>query len=504
VNDPLIARFAEACGAAHPLNLRVGVVDGGVLTEGSVQQPFTLLGRDDACDVTLSDKDVNPRHAWFQVVDGRVYALDLGSRTGLIWPDNRRRSGWLDVDTPVRMGSFRVQLRSPVSQPTGQPGPEPVNADPNLARSRPTVQLDFRNGKRAKDRWIVNRIITLIGRSDACKLHLQADDISSYHCGLVLTPSGLWVVDLSGRGVVVNGERMRVAPLTHGAELWVGRFLIGCHYPDLGDTPSAGRPSSRHQRPKPATGKSPRQSASGMPTRPAIVSPIVAEDEVPLGGMPVHDPASGLPSSHILCDAFQVPASGPISAPIFVTGAGPSPPSIPLAKTDWPAALPPRAADSQPPVPLADDPSVAPLLKHLSEINGQLFEQFQQSLGLMAKLFGRVEIGDSRAMLRELSRIQELNVELARLQADMVRRSYLEIAAPQRPTSSDPTPLPGTPPLGGTRPIINEAIQEYVEQKIKTWQKERSHRWEKLNGLVSGDSREHEPLRTAPRDDQTN
>ena len=79
----MIARFAEACGATAPLDLRVDLVGGGVLAEGTVAQPFTLVGRDDACDVTLADPDINPRHAWLQVLGGRVYAVDLGSRTGL-------------------------------------------------------------------------------------------------------------------------------------------------------------------------------------------------------------------------------------------------------------------------------------------------------------------------------------------------------------------------------------------------------------------------------------
>src|SRR5262249_2140812 len=85
VSDPLIARFADACGATGPLHLRVDLADGGVLAEGSVAQPFTLVGRDDACDVTLSDPEVNLRHAWLQVLGGRVFAVDLGSHSGLVW-----------------------------------------------------------------------------------------------------------------------------------------------------------------------------------------------------------------------------------------------------------------------------------------------------------------------------------------------------------------------------------------------------------------------------------
>ncbi|MBX9581956.1 MAG: FHA domain-containing protein, partial [Gemmataceae bacterium] len=86
MNDPLIDRFAAACGAAGPLGLSVGLADGTPLADGRVDQPFALVGRDDACDVTLTDPAVDPRHAWLQVVGGRVYAVDLGSRSGLRWP----------------------------------------------------------------------------------------------------------------------------------------------------------------------------------------------------------------------------------------------------------------------------------------------------------------------------------------------------------------------------------------------------------------------------------
>src|SRR4051794_23634396 len=76
VSDPLITRFADQCGATDPLDLRVDLADGSVLAEGTVRQPFALVGRDDACDVTLTDPDVNPRHVWLQTVGGREFAVD--------------------------------------------------------------------------------------------------------------------------------------------------------------------------------------------------------------------------------------------------------------------------------------------------------------------------------------------------------------------------------------------------------------------------------------------
>src|SRR5262249_37684920 len=157
--------------------------------------------------------------------------------------------------------------------------------------------------KRAKDRWTVNRFVTLVGRAPECKIRLSADDIAGYHCGLVLTPKGLWVVDLSGRGVVVNGERMRVSPLPAGAELWIGRVLIGLpSRPAAAAAPSGSGPS---------VGRRARAGAPGEP----------GEEGVPLGIVPPLDAASGLPSSHIMADAFRLWAgAGSLSNPILVSG----------------------------------------------------------------------------------------------------------------------------------------------------------------------------------------
>ena len=283
VTDPIIARFAEACGASAPLHLRVDLAEGTRRAEGTVAMPFALVGRDDGCDVTLTDPEVNPRHAWLQVVGGRTLAVDLGSRAGLDWPGQGTGSGWLDVGVPVRIGQFQIRLCSPVSpQPVPfAPRYSPLQSDPGIVHRGPSFTLEFRNGKRARDCWTVNRLITLVGRASECKIRLSADDIAAYHCGLVLTPKSLWVVDLSGRGVVVNGERMRVSQLQPGADLWIGRFLIGL----LGRSAIPIAPTLQ-----PAAETFPRNPAE--PQSEGLVEP--AEDEVPLGICPTAGPAGRL------------------------------------------------------------------------------------------------------------------------------------------------------------------------------------------------------------------
>jgi len=493
VTDPVISRFAEACGATGPLDLRVDLADGGLLAEGSVPMPFALVGRDDACDVTLTDAEVNPRHAWLQVVSGRVLAVDLGSRAGLGWPGRATGSGWLDVGTPVQVGPFQVRLRSPVSGRPNHfpPGYSPLQSDPIAVRSRPGSVLEFRNGKRAKDRWAVNRLVTLVGRAPECKIRLNADDIAAYHCGLVLTPDGLWVVDLSGRGVVVNGERMRVSFLRHGTELWVGRFLIGLHCPAASPTPGPSRATTPTP-PMPIPTRPALPAAETKPATPALAPTAETpppreppDDEVLLGVVPPRDPLAGLPSSHILADAFRLwahAASG-ASNPILVSGSGAVPHPLPL-----PASLTAVRNAPAPPVPdtMPAEAAVVALLRQLGELHGQVLASVQQSLVLMVQLFACLRQDQLPAMEQELARIQELNGELALLQTEVARRAAAPVAPPvpasmaETPPPAAPAPAPAAPPPEGT------ALHEWVIERIGTLQRERQARWQSLVGMFSG------------------
>jgi pSer/pThr/pTyr-binding forkhead associated (FHA) protein len=500
VSDPLITRFAEACGAAGPLDLRVDLAGGGVLAEGSVGQPFTLVGRDDACDVTLTDPEVNPRHAWLQVLGGRVFAVDLGSRTGVGWPDGLSGSGWLDMGTPIRIGPFRLALRAPVCErPTPfSVGYNPLQSDAAVTRGRPVVNLDFRNGKRVKDRWGVSRLITLVGRSPDCKLHLNAEDIAAYHCGLVLTPTGLWVVDLSGRGVVVSGERMRVAPLPHGAELWVGRFLIGCHYPAISTTPALGRPgmitpsnsllptsepSARVQTPSPSarlsgTERSPSRGSGAVRGPSDTVRLTPSEDEVPLGVVP-SDPASGMPSSHIMADAYRMMigfghSNGPVSGSLQVSGSSggvQQPPGDAGGSSVRPGPEAVAAAEG----------IIVPLIKQLGEVHGQMFDQLQNSMLMMMQMFGQAHRDQMAAIREELGRIQELNGELTKLQAEVARLAMAQAFGGGDETELDLPALSDIPP----RPDTTAAMQDWVVERMNTLQRERQSRWQKLVGVLT-------------------
>jgi hypothetical protein len=295
---------------------------------------------------------------------------------------------------------------------------------------------------------------------------------------------------------------MRVAPLPHGAELWVGRFLVGCTYTAAGVAPAVGR-AVLHTPPAPLYSNGPGSAAVLRPT-PARPAPVIPEDEVPLGLPPPPDPAAGLPSSHIMADAFRAlgelglgKLAGPVSNPILLSGSNPIPATVPvpLVRPDTPAAA------YSPPAPLSPDPSSFPggagsgveavvglLLRQLGEIHSQMFEQFQQSLLLMMQVFGKMHREQVSALQQELTRIQDLNGELGRLQGEVARLTIAR-AADQRRAVAESTagphetvPMFELPPAHAAEADAGAAIQDWVVERINALQQERQARWDKLVG----------------------
>lgn len=479
-NDPLIARFARACGAESPLDLQVDRGDGTTLARGKVHQPFTLVGRSDSCDVTLTDPAVQLHHCWLQVIEGRVFCVDLGTRSGVAWPSGEIGSGWLEPGVRVGVGPFHLLMRSaPTSPPAPCPGFHPLTSDSAESSASPPVELEFLNGRRGRDHWMINRVVTLIGRSDACKIHLNAEDVAPYHCGLVLTRDGPWVVDLSGRGVLVNGEHMRVAPLAAGAEFRVGRFEMSTRWrrgtrsqarptPAPSSTPTPMPPRKVPAAPAPDKGlvSSP---ASPPPTEVVPVPQLFAEDEVPIGGATFSQSTSGLPSSHIMADAFRSDSEESHgSSAVLVAGAA----SSPRARAPGEQA---PGVELRPALPaaMALAPGLSVMMKQLADIYDSTVEQLQQSVLMLVEVCGRLLPDQAPAVLRELTRIQEVNAEIARLQGELARETMQQVVGAATGSSRPPR-------------TAGDDSAERIQGRIASLQDERQNRWGVLAALLAG------------------
>jgi pSer/pThr/pTyr-binding forkhead associated (FHA) protein len=242
--DPeLLGQFRRACGLDGPwgLHLLLGHhEDTPDITYLVRAAPFLVIGRDPKADLVLDDPAVSQRHAYLQVIAGRVLIIDLASRNGLTRDGARYPYVWLDGTQGVGLGPFRMRLGR---ESTGKVPAWPAQSENPLASHR-TCQDRFPGlciedlGRSARRPRRVRAVLSLIGRAPACRIRLDDSSVSGFQAALVRTKSGPWVVDLLGRGgLTVNGKAVRLARLSSGDHLGISRFAARVYVTAPGDDP---------------------------------------------------------------------------------------------------------------------------------------------------------------------------------------------------------------------------------------------------------------------------
>jgi pSer/pThr/pTyr-binding forkhead associated (FHA) protein len=198
--------FLEACGATSPL--RLSAEHPGGADQCVLNQPFAIVGRDSRADVRVIDPDAARRHLYLQVLCGRLLCLDLTKSS----PDGRRLPlhRWVTVGSEVRLSSSTVRL-------IDAPGPT------SHPQAWPHVTLSISGSTTDKADVKFRHPLVLIGQAHECQVRLRDERVSRFHCALVNTTAGLWVVDLLGRGgITLNGMLVRTARFDEGDELRIG------------------------------------------------------------------------------------------------------------------------------------------------------------------------------------------------------------------------------------------------------------------------------------------
>jgi pSer/pThr/pTyr-binding forkhead associated (FHA) protein len=462
VTDRPLERFWEACAAVAPLTLTVRSPD-GLETPRVLEQPFAVLGRASHLDVALDDPDVSRRHLYIQVVAGRLFCVDLKSRTGMRWDDRSAPHGWLHAGQPLTLG--RHQVLAPAGLPDRPSDWDPLATD-WPGEPLPSLSLSFRNT--AQRPWCqLRRVVTLVGSAPPCKVRLRSSLISRVDCALVRTPSGVWLVDLLGRGEVrLNGVRVRLARLEDRDRLELGEFQIRIHC-----EPGAG-------------GAPPISSQAGPSSLPALCGNQI-----------------GLPRG-----AASNPAAPLVPAP---RASGER-----RAEAALPVGLHLQDVDSRASPVLA-------LVNQFGTFQQQMFEQFHQALLAMSQMFGALHQDQTQLLREELERLRDVTEELRLLKAGM---ATAPAAPPDRPApgaatarsngcappSSGTSRAPGSPALtpvpdvgsaGKTTPIPAgssappeksvhpdqaEDVHALLCQRLAALQEERQSRWQRVLGLLSG------------------
>jgi pSer/pThr/pTyr-binding forkhead associated (FHA) protein len=325
--------FMRNCGLG-PLEVTLFRREGGAAERHVFEQPFVLCGRAAGNDLCFEDGQVSRRHAYLQAVNGRVFVLDLGSRTGVHWPDQLGPSGWLEWDRPVRIGRAVLQVRRPEgdSRASAPTPADPLSSEAADPGRLPRAVFEVSLGAEKLADWRLNRALTLVGRSAGCKLRLRDGRVSRAHCALTAGPLGVWAVDLlSGEGTAVNGERVRWARLEDGDVLEVGPFCLRAR--------------------------------------------------------------------------FDAPPAGGAAGPLLLAG----PPRV--------AALEAAGAGRL----AAERSLLLPVIDQFSLMQQQMFEQFHQSMMMMAEMFSTLHREQMALVRDELGHMRRLTAELQALQAEQAR-----------------------------------------------------------------------------------
>jgi FHA domain len=375
--------FMESCGATGPLNLSVEHRIDRDVTRRLLSQPFAVVGSGGNMDVILNHQDVSGRQAYLQVIDGRIFGVDLSRPAASTRRDDGLVAERLGAERPMAIGPFDV-TPSLGESPDNPSDTEPLTVGNPLSckyvgrEALPEAILVFQDKAKKELTWPLTRVLTLVGRSSACKVQLKASDISAFHCSVVRTPSGVWVVDLLGRGgISINGVSVRFARLDEGDLVRVGEFLIGLRPAapaSIGLTDQRGhRPML--ESPAPTLRNGHRSAISDVPGIPTVVS------------------AKRLDTT---------PQSAPAKAP--------APNRLSDDQLD---RLPPMRWTPEVLGPV--DPASATLFEQFGSMQKQMFEQFEQFVTMMCQTMGALHQDQMVLVRNELAQIRRLTQELSAL-----------------------------------------------------------------------------------------
>ena len=258
MEDQIVAMLRYASGQIEPMRLVVSNAQGQVVQEQEITNPFAVIGRGSNCDLVIQEEVVAYRHVYLQVFANRIACLDLMSTNGTqIAPP--APSHWITSAHKFRVGTHWVQLEGD-QWVADQAVPSPLEFKTRDDRRAeygvlPKAELGLLNTSAKGRLWPINRVVTLIGRDENCRITIPDERISRVHCSLLLLPSGLWVIDLLGKGgIKVNGQPVRCSALPEGSQLQIGDYLVAVHYPDIAQTQvPVQAPSSLPAPPPPPT-----------------------------------------------------------------------------------------------------------------------------------------------------------------------------------------------------------------------------------------------------------
>jgi pSer/pThr/pTyr-binding forkhead associated (FHA) protein len=422
--------FLNACGISDSLKL---IVEGPDMAQAEMRllhQPFAIIGRDLRADVVLDHARVSRRHVYLQVIEDRVFWIDLGSRTGTRVGKYSQKLGWLEGRRTLGIGPYEIRLSSDASQNDDSGGSLLPRDAPFLVRAysgalMPEVALEFLNGPSQSTRWPVHRVMSLLGSASGCKLRLADPSVSRFHASLVRTPMGLWVVDLLGQsGITVNSVPVRFSRLEDADVLEIGRYQIRVQCGWQGQNTGNRSPGSTS-----------RSTLRGQNHDP---SPLKFRDW----------------AATVI--GFASESGSPKGAEIQLLAQPLCPPSsVEIMPSDGAFSVKPGQPDST-------ESILVPLVNQFGLMQQQMFDQFQQAMSMLVHMFGKMHHDQMGVIRAELDRLHELTQEIQSLKNELAKRTQAQSQPVSRelpcaPTETDPRGYSERENLTGASPTQTPA-----------------------------------------------
>jgi hypothetical protein len=187
----------------------------GACSEFLVNRPFARVGRDQRCDVPLSESSLLPCHLYLHATEDGVYFVSL---------DDNWSSGWLLPSDEVKVGPFRLRA-TVVGLKCEQPPLHDLQAKESESSLCP--QLRVFAGAHGNTDIRLPRRLTLLGRESPATRRIKHATISRVHCAMFWNGQELWLVDLfSSNGTRLRGQRFEAGRLATGSEFRLGAVRI--------------------------------------------------------------------------------------------------------------------------------------------------------------------------------------------------------------------------------------------------------------------------------------
>ncbi len=377
--------FADACGMPGTMRLNVRNLETGEVTKHDFATPFVLVGRDPACQIVLPNPDVSARHAYLQVIDGRLHCFDVGSRTGMRLNDVLLTEGILNARDSLLVGPYQVQLSQAPAYWTPEANGEMPQFDNSVVDGE---LLKFGNARGRSRKDPVKRLrrkLTLLGRNKQCHIKLSHDSVGRIHAVVVRTRMGKWFVNLrQDRATLVNDRPLAgpCAPLGESDRITLGRFKMTLtHNAESG----ALRPDD---------------STTNLKGRSFASVPEMFDDEQ-MGR------ADELQRDEI-AEGYRTHPGGAIEAAS-------------------------REAASR-----SIDPTVMALINEFGRMHRQVLEQTHQQNLMMAQVMGAIQQSQDATIHQQLAQIQAITEELNVLRRPRIEHSDAEAASDGRAVSPQP------------------------------------------------------------------